>query len=207
MTRNPTALKLAALLAGSVSCLAGCMSFNPASLRAMEAALLESNPDLVIAESMKFGFGALTLDFVDFAFVHERGIDVSKISRADIGIYELNGTLAVDAFTLPQDFSADRSCPRREVIVRIREENEHTQIAVCIRDEKITGLAVFVLEPRGIVVINARGDFEALVGSLVRDSVKRKPRESAAQASTGHAQAPAVSAATNPRVDGALPPS
>lgn len=67
-------------------------------------------------------------------------------------------------------------CPQREVIVRIREEDEHIQIVVCIRDEKITGLAVFVLEPQEIVVINAHGDFEGLINSMVRSSVNKKPR-------------------------------
>lgn len=165
---------------------------------------MESNPDLRIESSMKFGFGALTMDFVDFAFVHDRSIDVSKISRADIGIYELKGAMAVNDFTMPEDFTADRSCPRREIIVRVREEDEHMQVVACIRNEKVTGLAIFVLEPDEIVAISTRGDFERLINSLVKSSVNKKPRNPAVQAGTSPGQSPALAIR---REDSILPPS
>jgi len=105
--------------------LGGCFSFNPGSLRQMEDALLESNPGLEIASTMKFGVGALTMDFVDFAFVHDSHMDLSKISRADIGIYELKRALAADAFVMPQ--GGDRNCPQREVIMRVNDDDEHVE--------------------------------------------------------------------------------
>jgi hypothetical protein len=58
--------------------------------------------------------------------------------------------------------------------VRTHEDGEHTEIAVCIRDEKITGFAIFTLNATELVIVNCRGDFEALVSSMVRDSVNRK---------------------------------
>ncbi len=164
----PYAVRSAAIVA-LAALLGGCFSFNPRSLRQMEAALLESNPDLEIESTTKFGVGALTIDFVDFAFVHDSHIDLSKISRADIGIYELRHALTADEFTMPQ--GGDRNCPQREVILRINDDHEHVEFAVCIRKEKITGIAMFALDDRELVVMNARGDFEALVSSIVRQSV------------------------------------
>ncbi len=169
-TMTSTITKTITLLA-LVASLTGCMSFNPKSLRQMESALRESNPDMEFASTTKFGLGALTMDFVDFAFVHDRSFDVSKISRADIGVYELKQPLNVEGFNVPQ--SAD--CPQREVIVRVREETEHVEIAICIRDEKITGLAMFVLDAKEIVVINARGDLEAMITAMLRDNINRGP--------------------------------
>lgn len=167
-------IKCTVLTALSLGILTGCMSFNPRSMRQMEAALIESNPDLVIESSRKFGVGALTLHLVDFAFVHDRSLDISRISRAEIGIYELDGTVLFDDFHMPQADANDRNCPRRDVIVQVRENNEHMRITACIRDEKVTGLSMFVLEARELVVVNVRGDLEALVNSLVRDSLKNE---------------------------------
>jgi hypothetical protein len=188
--------KLSLLLALPVFLLSGCMSFNPKSLRTMEAALLESNPDMVIESTMKIGVGALTMDLVDFIFVHDRSIDVSKISRADVGIYELNSTLDVSRFRMPQADPGDRNCPQREVIVRIMEEDEHVEVAVCIRNEKITGMAVFVLEPKEIIVVNARGDFEGLVNSIVKGSMKKRRRSTEAQISSSFSQPASVASRT-----------
>jgi hypothetical protein len=154
--------------------LSGCFSFNPRSLRQMESALMESNPDLEFESTMKFGVGPLAMDLVDFAFVYDDDIDISKISRADIGVYEIKQAVAYEDFTMPPGIGRD--CPQREVIVRINDEDEHVEIAVCIRKEKITGFAMFVLDAKELVVINAKGDLEALVSSVVRDKVHRKPR-------------------------------
>lgn len=184
-------LNSAALLALSIL-LTGCMSFNPKSLRQMEASLRDSNPDMEFASTMKFGFGALTMDLVDFAFVHDRRIDISKISRADIGIYEFKHPLNVDGFKVPQQ---GNDCPQREVIVRVMEEDEHVEIAVCIRNEKITGVAMFILEPKELVVINARGNLQALVTSMVRDNVNRKPR-GRSQTHAGQGQIPVAALAS-----------
>lgn len=167
-------IKCTFLTALSLGLLTGCMSFNPRSMRQMEAALIESNPDLVIESSRKFGVGGLTLDLVDFAFVHDRHLDISRISRAEIGIYELDGTVFFNDFQMPQADASDRNCPRRDVIIRVRENDEHLRITACIRSGKVTGLSMFVLEPREIVVVNLRGDLEAVVNSLVRDSFKNK---------------------------------
>jgi hypothetical protein len=204
MSRFNPAHRFSVVMALPVLLLSGCMSFNPRSLRTMEAALLESNPDLAIESSMKFGIGALTLDFIDFAFVHDPGIDLSRISRADIGIYELQSTLVFKEFTMPQYVTSDRNCPRQDVIVRVWEDDEYMQVVACIRNDKVTGLAVFVLEPREIVVINARGDFEALIASLVKSSVNKKARGSDTQASTHDRQSPVV---VSRRTDGMLPPT
>lgn len=174
------ALRIATLLSLCIA-LTGCMSFNPRSLREMESALRASNPDMEFTSTTKFGVGALTMDLVDFMFVHDRHIDVSKISRADVGIYELKHPLNIENFTLPQ--RDDRSCPQREVILRVIEDDEHVEMAVCIRRDKIVGFAMFVLEPEEIVVINARGDIEALVTSMLRDNVSRKSRRDAERAS------------------------
>jgi hypothetical protein len=180
------------IVVASLMFLASCMSFNPRSIRSLEAALMESNPTLDIESSTKFGIGALTMDFVDFAFVHDRRVDLSKISRADIGIYELGRPLAFNEFTMPEEVTVDRSCPRHEIIMRVREEDEYMQLVACIRDDKVTGLAMFVLEPREIVVINARGDFAAIVNSLVKANVKTKTREAEVRASARDEQSTTV---------------
>ena len=164
-------LNSAAIVALS-ALLSGCFSLNPRSLREMETALVESNPNIEIESTMRFGVGALTMDMVDFAFVHDSTIDVSKIKRADIGIYELKQALSYDDFTMPQ--LDDRSCPQREVIIRVHDDTEHVEIAVCFRNEKITGLAMFILDQKELVVINCRGDLEALVSAAVRDNMNRK---------------------------------
>lgn len=155
------ALLLAALLLG------GCMSFNPRSLRQMESALRDSNPDLDFESTMKFGVGPLTMDLVDFVFVHDASIDVSKISRADIGIYEVKGDFDIALFRMPQG-RHDRNCPQRDVILRVREDDEQVEMAVCSRGGKLTGFTIFVLEREEIVVINTRGDIPALVSSAIR---------------------------------------
>jgi hypothetical protein len=112
------------------------------------------------------------MDVVDLVFVREKYIDVSKITRADIGIYELKQALAYEDFTMPLGNSGE--CPQREVIIRIHEDLEHTEIAVCIRNEEITGYAVFVISETELVVVNCRGNFDDMVGTLVRGSVNRK---------------------------------
>jgi len=168
-----TLAKVSTLLVLS-AVLGGCMSFNPRSLRQMENALRDSNPELEFASTMKFGLGPLTMDMVDFAFVHDRSFDLSKISRADIGIYELKERFVIEEFQMP--LTEDRSCPQREVILRVVEEDEHVEMAVCIRGDKIVGFAMFVLEPKEIVVINARGDLQAVVSAMIRDNVNRKAR-------------------------------
>lgn len=155
-----------ALLALAVA-LTGCMSFNPRSLRQMESALRDSNPDIEFESTMRFGLGALTMDVVDFAFVHGSNIDVSKISRADIGVYEVKGDFDVTTFRMPQA-RQDRNCPQRDVILRVREADEHVEMAVCSRDGKLTGFTIFVLEPDEIVVVHTRGDIPALVSSAIR---------------------------------------
>lgn len=156
-----------ALLLTLALALTGCMSFNPRSLRQMESALRDSNPAIEFESTMKFGAGALTMDLVDFVFVHGSTIDVSKISRADIGIYEVKGSFDVATFRMPQA-KHDRDCPQRDVVLRVREEDEHVEMAVCSRDGKLTGFTIFVLEPREIVVVNTRGDIPALVSSAIR---------------------------------------
>jgi hypothetical protein len=161
-----------AMIVALCALLGGCFSFNPGSLRRMEDALEESNPNLEIESTMKFGVGALTMDFVDFAFVHDSNIDLSKISRADIGIYELKHALAADEFVMPQ--GGDRNCPQREVIMRVNDDDEHVEFAVCIRKDKIVGFALFSLDKDELVVMSTRGDFEALISSAIRQNVKRK---------------------------------
>ncbi len=156
--------------------LAGCMSFNPRSLSLMEAALKASNPQLTIESSTTFGLGALTLDLIDFAFVHDRSIDVSSISKIEVATYELKGELALEDFKVPQAAVSDARCQRREVIVRTREADEQSQIAVCLRNEEVVGLEIFTVEPDEITVVNARGDFAKLVQSLVTANT-RMPRD------------------------------
>ena len=117
MTRRLYTLACRATLLALAVVLSGCMSFNPRSLRQMESALRASNPDMEFKSAMKFGVGPLTMDLVDFVFVHDGSIDVSKISRADIGIYELERPLASLDFNVPR--GTDRSCPQREVILRV----------------------------------------------------------------------------------------
>src|SRR5690606_4339172 len=97
--RIPVALALS--LAG-VFALSSCMSFNPRSVRDVEQALLDSNPELRFASSTTFGVGALTLDLVDFAFVHDEGFDLSRISRVDLGLYELEDGFDMAALKLPE---------------------------------------------------------------------------------------------------------
>lgn len=188
-------LKLAFNAAGLLvlcALLSGCMSFNPRSLRQMESALRASNPGMEFESTLKFGVGPLTMDLVDFVFVHDRSIDVSKISRADIGIYELKRPLDFVDFKVPN--GTDRNCPQREVILRVMEDDERVEMAVCIRDEKITGFSMFVLEPTEVVVMNVRGDMQALVSSVVRDNVNRKSRRERAAADTNSAPGPVASA-------------
>lgn len=194
MNRIPSPGRLAVLMLIGLPLLvvSSCMSFNPRSLSSMEAALRESNPDLDIESSMKLGIGALTLDFIDFAFVHERSVDLSKISRADVGIYALNSPLAFNDFQMPQHLTSDRGCPRRDVILRIREDDEQVELVACIRNDKVTGLAMVVLEPREIVIMNVRGNFEALVGSLVRSSVNKKSRGFGTPESSDRTESPVV---------------
>lgn len=151
----------------TVALLAGCMSFNPRSLRQMESALRDSNPDLDFESTMTFGVGALTMDMVDFVFVHDGSIDVSKISRADIGVYEVKGGFDAATFRMPHG-RHDRNCPQRDVVLRVREDDQHVEMAVCSRNGKLTGFTIFVLEPDEIVVINTRGDIPALVSSAIR---------------------------------------
>ncbi len=152
--------------------LGGCFSFNPRSLRQMESALIESNPDIEFESTMKFGLGALTMDLVDLAFVPDNEFDLSKMGRTDVGVYELKHAVAYADFTMPQ--VGGRDCPQREVIVRIHEDDEHTEIAVCIRNEKITAFSIFTLDEKELVIVNCHGDFEAMVTSMVRGSVNRK---------------------------------
>lgn len=145
----------------------GCMSFNPRSLRQMESALRDSNPDLDFESTMKFGVGPLTMDLVDFVFVHDNRIDVSKISRADVGIYEVKGDFDFTRFRMPHS-RQDRHCEQRDVILRVREDDEQVEMAVCSRNGKLTGFTIFVLEREELVVINTRGDIPALVSSAIR---------------------------------------
>lgn len=173
MSSRSTALSTA-LPALAFLLLGGCMSFNPQSMRAVDTALAESNPDIEIASSFKLGVGFLTMDFIDFAFVHDRRIDISKISKAEIGVYELASALSVEDFVVPAALVDDRRCPRQEVIVRVRDDDEYVQVVACIKGEKVTGLAIFVLEPKEIVVINARGDLEALISKLIQDNINKK---------------------------------
>lgn len=177
--RIPVALALS--LAG-VFALSSCMSFNPRSVRDVEQALLDSNPELRFASSTTFGVGALTLDLVDFAFVHDEGFDLSRISRVDLGLYELEDGFDMAALKLPEYLPQSRGCAQREVIVRVREADEQVLVTACINKEKITRLEILVLEPREIVIFNARGDFEALVASLVRSNMKRTANREADQA-------------------------
>jgi hypothetical protein len=174
MSKNNRIIMHSVTMFAACLLLTGCMSFNPRSLRQMENALHDSNPGMEFESTTKFGVGPMTMNLVDFIFVHDRDFDVSKISRADVGVYELKRPLNVDGFAVPK--GNDRTCPRSEVIIRVVEEDEHVEIAVCIRNEKIVGLAMFVLNPMEIVVINARGDIDALVGSMVRNNANRKPR-------------------------------
>lgn len=164
-------LNSAAIVALS-ALLSGCFSFNPRSLRQMETALIESNPDIEFESTMKFGLGALTMDVVDLAFVPDNEFDLSKVGRTDVGIYEMKHPVAYEDFTMPQ--VGGRDCPQREVIIRIHDDNEHTEIAVCIRNEKITAFSIFTLDEKELVIVNCHGDFEAMVSSMVRESVGRK---------------------------------
>jgi hypothetical protein len=163
--------------------LTGCMSFNPRSLRQMESALRASNPDMEFSSTTKFGVGPLTMDLVDFVFVHDRHIDVSKISRADVGIYELKRPLASLDFKLPQ--GTDRSCPRREVVLRVTEDDERVEMAVCIRGDEVTGFAMFMVERDEVVVMNIRGDIQALVSAAIRENVNRESRRERTAADAG----------------------
>lgn len=62
------------------------------------------------------------------------------------------------------------------------EEDEHVQVVACIRDGKVTGLAVFLLESTENAVINTRGDFESLINSMVKSSINKKSHYSASSA-------------------------
>lgn len=169
---GPALARFATLLLAAALC--GCMSFNPRSLREMEAALQHSNPNVDFEPTLKFGVGPLSMNLVDFAFVHDGSVDVSKIRRADVAVYEVKGELDVSAFKVPQ--GSDSSCPRREVILRVMEEDEHVEMAVCIRDDEITGFSLFVLAPKEVVVIHTRGDLEALISSAVRGNAPARRR-------------------------------
>jgi hypothetical protein len=166
-----TFASLTALLTLSLA-LNGCMSFNPRSVRQVEAALLESNPELELDSEMKLGIGALTMDLVDFVFVHQAEIDLSKLSHVDVGVYAVkSGRSAMENLKVPQNLG--RSCPQREVIIRVNEDDEHVEVAVCIRNDKIVGLSMFTLESDELVIVHLRGDLEAFVSSMVRDNVNR----------------------------------
>jgi hypothetical protein len=164
-------LNSAAIVALS-ALLGGCFSLNPRSLRQMESALKESNPDIEFESTMKFGMGALTMDLVDLAFVPDNEFDLSKVGRTDVGIYEMKHAVDYEDFTMPQ--VGGRDCPQREVIIRVHEDDSHTEIAVCIRNEKITAFSIFTLDEKELVIVNCHGDFEAMVSSMVRGSVSRK---------------------------------
>jgi hypothetical protein len=149
------------------------MSFNPKSVRNVKNELVESNPDISIESGFSFGVGALTIDFVDFAFVHDESLDLSKISRAEVGVYEINLNKDIDSVEMPKATLTMKNCPEEQVVIRVREPNERVQVSACIKKNKVTGLSVFVLEPSELVVVNARGDFEALLSKLVKSSKQR----------------------------------
>jgi hypothetical protein len=159
---------LVGVVALPVLFLTSCVSFHPASQTNMEATLQQSNPSLAFRSSMKFGLGALTLDFVDFALVHEQSMDLSKIGRAEIGIYELSSSVNPAEFKLPATVANEKRCPQRDVIMRMREDDELVQVVACIRNTKVVGLEIFALEPKELAVISIDGDFEAFLRSVVK---------------------------------------
>lgn len=152
----------------------GCMSFSPKSVRNIKNDLVQNNPEITIESGFSFGIGALTIDFVDFAFIHDDALDLSKISKADIGVYEISLKMDFDSITLPDTSLSMKNCKQEQIIIKISEPSERVQVSACIKNEKVTGLSVFVLEPGELVVLNARGNFEGLISSLVKSSKSRE---------------------------------
>jgi hypothetical protein len=172
MSTSRTPLVLTALALATLV-LSSCVSFSPRSVHEVEQALLASNPELRFASSTTFGVGALTLDLIDFAFVHDEAFDLSRINRVDLGFYELHEGFDIANLKLPEQLPQTRGCSQREVIVRVREAGEQMLVTACINRERITRLEILMLEPRELVIFNARGDFDALVASLVRSNMNR----------------------------------
>lgn len=114
--------------------------------------------------------GPLTIDLIDFALVHERGLDVSKISRAEVGIYELSSSLQLSEFKVPGHSLSNRRCDQNQIIIKVKEPESHVFISACIEADSVAGLSVLVVEPENIIVVNVRGDFDAMIESLVQES-------------------------------------
>ena len=167
MTRK-TLFRIGTIVFCALFFLSGCMSFNPKSLRTAENALLDSNPGLELDTNFKFGLGPLTIDFIDFALVHEKGLDVSKISRAEVAIYTVKNELIISDFNVPENAVNNRRCDINDVIVRVIEDTERVFISACVEREEVKSLSILVVEPSEIVVVNVRGDFDALISSFLK---------------------------------------
>lgn len=153
------------------ACLGGCFSMNPDSMEHMETALRENNPNLEIESRTTVGVGALILDLIDFVYVEDEELDISKITRAEVGIFELSKAISFEEFKIPTDaFDTAGKCPQWDEVVRVRENDEQILILACVEEETISAISVFVLEPQEIIVVNARGNLDAFITSMAERS-------------------------------------
>ena len=153
----------------------GCLTFNSRSARPVAAALKKQYPDIRLEEEFSITAGAWIMGMVSMLAFDESDIDLSRIKRAEVGIYNISNLDSLKNFNFPAGLMKNRDCPELETVVKIRGEDEFTNVMICIKHDRITSIFIVAIETRELVVVNAVGNYNAIIQAVLK-SVDRKKR-------------------------------
>ena len=144
--------------------LGGCVSFDARSMHPVETALKQQYPDVRIYREFEITVGTSVFGLIDMMIDEDdMDFDLSKLDRAEIGVYEIRNLPSLDEFELPVETLRLKHCPVKEELVNIREEDEFVLIIGCLKGEELRNVFVVVIEPDELTLVSASGDYEEIM--------------------------------------------
>lgn len=158
-----------------LSVFSGCISFSAKSAGPVTAALEKQYPEVKISREFAFTAGAWVIGLVDkFAFDDDEGFDISRIRRAEIGVYKIRNLPSLDGFEFPTRFIKSRDCPIKETIIKIREDDEYVLVLLCMEEDRLNSIYVVSIERRELVVVKAEGDYNSIIETVLKSTGEDK---------------------------------
>lgn len=153
--------------------LSGCLSFDSRSARPVAAALKQKYPDIRLEKEFAITAGSWVMDMVDMLALDGTDMDLSEIKRAEVGVYNIRNLQSLKNFEFPANMIKNRECPNLETILKVREDDEYTNVVVCIKGNRINSIFIVAIETNELVVVNAVGNYNAIIETVLK-SVNRK---------------------------------
>jgi len=148
--------------------LTGCFSFSDRSFKPVRNEIVQQLPGITLEKEMAISIGSLMFDLIDLLAIGV-DVDISKMSRAQVAVYQVNGMSENDISFEHLDFErtllAKDDSLRWDTIIKVREAQEQIWVLIGMdeRNNSLEAISIFALEHNELVLVNVNGNLTEML--------------------------------------------